>query len=220
VAWYGEPLVQEIAGARQSTGANLTGRSQRIQRSAQAAWKAIRYGRRVGFRAPQARPKQDAPEGGIVFKTIAWATDLSSSAHDALAVAKRLARDNAAKIVIVHVDERPVGRAVVAPGFNGASSATLRRLTGELHEEGIEAVVMSSSRTSGDVARTIVDLAQQAGADVLVAGNRRHGPLARLLVGDVASGLLRIAPFPVLIVPAGGKAAKSTDRGSAAATAA
>jgi nucleotide-binding universal stress UspA family protein len=146
-----------------------------------------------------------------VFKTIAWATDGSSAARDALAVATRLAHDNAAKIVIVHVDELPVGRAVIAPNPNGAASAALRGAAQELRAQGIEASVMSSSIASGDVAREIVNLARKAGADVIVAGNRRHGPLARLLLGDVASRLLQIAPCPVLVVPSRWKADTPSD---------
>jgi nucleotide-binding universal stress UspA family protein len=144
-----------------------------------------------------------------VFKTIAWATDCSSSARDALAVAIRLARENAAKIVIIHVEKLPIGRAVITPTSNGA--AALRRVAAELHEQGIEATVSSSSLASGDVARTIVGLAWKAGADVIVAGNSRRGRLASLLLGDVASRLLRTAPCPVLIVPSGGKAETRSD---------
>jgi nucleotide-binding universal stress UspA family protein len=151
------------------------------------------------------------PAGGTVFKTIAWATDLSSSAHDALTFATRLARENAARIVIIHVDQLPVGRAVITPGSNGAASAMLRRVADELREQGIETAVRSSSLAGGDVARTIADLAQDAGADVIVVGNNRHGRLARLLHGDVASRLHRTAPCPVLIVP-GAAAPRSTVR--------
>jgi nucleotide-binding universal stress UspA family protein len=140
-----------------------------------------------------------------VFTTIAWATDCSPSARDALAVAVRLARGNAARIVIVHVDELPVGRTVITPGSSGATSAALHRTATELHEQGIEAVVSSTSPASGDVARAIVDLARKAGADVIVAGGRRRGPLARLLHRDIASGLLQSASCPVLIVPSGWK---------------
>jgi nucleotide-binding universal stress UspA family protein len=145
-----------------------------------------------------------------VFRTIAWATDGSSAAHDALAVATRLAHDNAAKMVVIHVDELPVGRAVIAPNSNGAPAALVRTAQ-ELHAKGIEVTVMSSSIAFGDVARGIVDLAKKAGADVIIAGNRRRGPLARLLLGDVASRLLQTAPCPVLVVPSRRKADTPSD---------
>jgi universal stress protein A len=155
-----------------------------------------------------------------VFKTIAWATDCSSSAHNALDVATRLAHANAARIVIIHVDELPVGRAVIAPDPNRAAPAALRQVARELHAQGIEATVISSSRASGNLARGIVDLARNAGADVIVAGNRRHGPLARLLLGDVASKILQNAHCPVLIVPSGHNAQTPSESAVTTASAA
>jgi nucleotide-binding universal stress UspA family protein len=50
-------------------------------------------------------------------------------------------------------------------------------------------------------ARTIVDLAKKAGADLIVVGNRGHGPLAGIVLGSVALRLLQSAPYPVLTVP-------------------
>jgi hypothetical protein len=43
--------------------------------------------------------------------------------------------------------------------------------------------------------------AAEAGADMIVAGNRGHGPLAGLVLGSVALKLLRTAPYPVATVP-------------------
>jgi nucleotide-binding universal stress UspA family protein len=136
-----------------------------------------------------------------VFKTIAWTTDCSPSTLDALTVARTLAADNNATLVIIHVDELPIGRAVAPATSNGAAPAALDRIARELRDEGIQATVMSSRGTSGDVARTIVELADRAGADVIVAGRRKRGPLARFFRGNVATRLLRTAPCPVLVVP-------------------
>jgi nucleotide-binding universal stress UspA family protein len=37
--------------------------------------------------------------------------------------------------------------------------------------------------------------------DLLVVGNRGHGPIAGLFLGSVALRLIQTAPFPVLMVP-------------------
>jgi nucleotide-binding universal stress UspA family protein len=47
----------------------------------------------------------------------------------------------------------------------------------------------------------IVKLAEEAGAYMIVIGNRGHGLLARLFLGSVALRLLQTAPCPVLVVP-------------------
>jgi nucleotide-binding universal stress UspA family protein len=47
----------------------------------------------------------------------------------------------------------------------------------------------------------IVDLAKDAGTDVIVVGNRGQSPLTKFLLGSVASRLVQTAPCPLLMVP-------------------
>ncbi|MEH1130548.1 universal stress protein [Micromonospora sp. CPCC 206061] len=51
------------------------------------------------------------------------------------------------------------------------------------------------------MARLLVELAERADSDALVRGNRGHGPLESLVGGSVASRLLQLAPYPVILVP-------------------
>jgi nucleotide-binding universal stress UspA family protein len=136
-----------------------------------------------------------------MFKTIAFATDGSPSALNALTRAKELARESGAKLVIVHVEELLFSRAGALDDSHEAVLASLLRTADELQGEGIDAAVSSARAPSSGVAQMIVDLASEAGADVIVVGNRGHGPIARLLLGSVATRLLQIAPIPVLMVP-------------------
>jgi nucleotide-binding universal stress UspA family protein len=145
-----------------------------------------------------------------VYTTIAWATDCSPSALNALSVATGLARQFHAKLAIVHVQEVVVGRGGVFVDPNESAVAALHRTAEQLREEGIETTVWVSRAPTSNAVRTIVDLAAKAGADMLVVGNRGHGPLAGLLLGSVALGLLQTAPCPVLMVPSRRTAAAST----------
>lgn len=54
---------------------------------------------------------------------------------------------------------------------------------------------------TGDPAREIVDFAEYARADLIVAGTHQRGVLRRMLIGSVAAGLLRGAKSAVLLVP-------------------
>jgi nucleotide-binding universal stress UspA family protein len=136
-----------------------------------------------------------------VFTTIAVATDGSPSGANAFAVAEDLARHVGAKLTIIHVQEVAVGRGGVFVRSNQATLTALHDRAERLRREGIEATVSVSSATDSKVARTIANLATEAGAELLIVGNRGHGPLAGLVFGSVARQLERIAPCPVLTVP-------------------
>lgn len=136
-----------------------------------------------------------------MFKTIAWAAGNSPSALNALTVAKRLVRDIGGKLLILYVRELPVGQAVILPDGNDPVPAALRHTAEELRDDGIDATVVSCKATGSGAARAVVNLAEEADADVIVVGGERRGPLNDLVFGNVASRLLRTASRPVLLVP-------------------
>jgi nucleotide-binding universal stress UspA family protein len=55
----------------------------------------------------------------------------------------------------------------------------------------------------GGPAHPIAEIADEANADLIVAGTRGHSQIAGLLVGSVTQRLLHIAHRPVLVVPPG-----------------
>ena len=146
-----------------------------------------------------------------MYSTIAWATDASPSALNALKAATWLARRFGAKLAIIHVEEIMVGRGAVYVDSNEPVVAALHRTAQQLRDEGIETTVSVSRAPASNAAQTIIDLAAEAGADVIVVGNRGHGPLAGLVLGSVALQLLRAAPYPIVMVPS-----RNTSRASTA----
>jgi nucleotide-binding universal stress UspA family protein len=151
-----------------------------------------------------------------VFKTVAWATDGSPSAHDGLALATGLAQAYGAKLAIIVVREVILGRTAVFVDPDDEAVASMHRTAEELRGAGIETTVLVSRVRAGDAARVIVDRADRAGADVIVVGNRGHGPLAGFIFGSVALRLLRIASCPVLVAPARPKSEPPPAPGKAA----
>jgi len=55
---------------------------------------------------------------------------------------------------------------------------------------------------TGHPARTIADRAAKLGASHLVIGTHGHGALYDLVVGSTTQSVLKLAPCPVLVVPA------------------
>jgi nucleotide-binding universal stress UspA family protein len=60
--------------------------------------------------------------------------------------------------------------------------------------------VQLESRT-GDVAKSLIEIAQEKAADVIVVGKRGASLVERLLLGSVSDKLVKLAPLPVIVVP-------------------
>ena len=142
-----------------------------------------------------------------MFTTIAWATDGSASASDALPIAEGLTRATGGKLVIIHVQEITISRSGFLAEDNRAVLASLHRTARRLQDDGVPATVLSSRTTSRNIPRKILDLASTAHADVLVIGNRGHGSVVNFLLGSVATRLLQAAPLPIITVPSRSTAA-------------
>ena len=54
---------------------------------------------------------------------------------------------------------------------------------------------------AGYVAQTIIEIAPEKDADVIVVGKHGKGRIAGLLLGSVSQKLVSLAPRPVTVVP-------------------
>lgn len=140
-----------------------------------------------------------------VFKVIVWATDGSSGAEQAFKFAKGLAQADGGRLVVVHVKEMaiPAGRGGKYPVKVNQDEvqAAIRKEVEDLKQEGLQATLQMADVMAGGAAYVIAEIANEEGADLIVAGTRGHGPLSGLLVGSVTQRLLQIADCPVMVVP-------------------
>ena len=138
-----------------------------------------------------------------MFKVIIWATDGSSGADQALPLAKGLAQAHGARLVVVHINELMVGRAVGYPVNldEDEVQAAVRTHVEDLKQEGLDVTLQAANVSVGGAAHVIADIADKEGADLIVAGTRGYGPLSGLLLGSVTHRLVQIAHRPVLVVP-------------------
>jgi nucleotide-binding universal stress UspA family protein len=137
-----------------------------------------------------------------MFKTIVLALDGSEGSRRAIPVAAELARQNGGRIVIAHVEQDVAGKGgAPIPVTEDAIQAEIRKQADRLSTDGIETSVEMRNVMLGGPAHPIAEIAEEANADLIVAGTRGHSPVAGLLLGSVTQRLLHIARSPVLVVP-------------------
>jgi universal stress protein A len=132
----------------------------------------------------------------LSIRTILHPTDFSEQSEYAYQVAKSLARDYGARLMVIHVlmpppfvSHREMERAMEEPDGH------LRELRGKLRE-----LSHNYQLLEGDPALEIAEAAKRVEADLVVMGTHGRTGLSRVLVGSVAEGVMRQAPCPVLTV--------------------
>ena len=152
--------------------------------------------------------------GRAGLRSIVLGVDGSPHSRRAVAFAARLAPPAGGRVTIVSVTEpvRPPSMALLPASIRNrliGEAAELERARLNAGRRWAEAAVRTMEkggwRAQASV-RTGVPLAEilravkEARADLLVLGARGRGGLARVLLGSVADGALRLATVPVLVV--------------------
>jgi nucleotide-binding universal stress UspA family protein len=137
-----------------------------------------------------------------MFKKILVAQDGSHGSERVMPLALELAREGGAELVLAHVDEQTIGK---GGGSLNATDIDLQALLAkraeELSSDGVETSFEVRSVILGGPAHTLAAIADEVGADLIVAGTRGHSLVGGLILGSVAQRLLQVAHQPVLIVP-------------------
>ena len=145
-----------------------------------------------------------------MFKHILLATDGSPASEHAAQIAVDMARTHGARLTALYVvDPYPyLGIGESNPlGFQSYMSAAHQHAT-QAHTKVADlcktggAPVMLQSRISEDLTASagIVQMAKDAGADLIVMGSHGRTGLARFMVGSVATKVLAESPVPVMVV--------------------
>lgn len=138
------------------------------------------------------------------IQTILHPTDFSDTADHSLHLARSLARDHGAKLVLlaVSVPAVPISEAYVPVGEMEGEIAAARRevekLGASIHDVRVECHALQ-----GEPGHAIVSVADQIQADLIVMGTHGRTGLSRILMGSVAEHVMRHAHCPVLTVKPG-----------------
>jgi nucleotide-binding universal stress UspA family protein len=134
-------------------------------------------------------------------RAILHPTDLSARSEDALRVARALARDLGARLVLLLVvpSEVIVTGEIPMPVDLQACRDSLEALRRQADGPDLKWPVEVQLR-QGEVVVEILDTAKALGCDLIVMGTHGRTGLGRLLMGSVAESVLRGADCPVLAV--------------------
>jgi nucleotide-binding universal stress UspA family protein len=131
-------------------------------------------------------------------------TDFSDASEPALRVARSLARDRGARLILLHVVPLTALVGETASDLVEESRAyrdALERLRARLDRPDLKEPV-ETRLAWGDAAAEIVRAAAEFGCGLVVMGTHGRTGLGRLLMGSVAESVLRAADCPVLAVKA------------------
>ncbi len=141
----------------------------------------------------------------LPIRTVLHPTDFSPSSDCAFQLACSLARDYSARLIVLHVLERPVvvyGGVMTAPPPPAPSAQQRQAVQEQLHRVKPSDAVLGVEHVleEGDPATGIVQVARERECDLVVLGTHGRTGLGRLLMGSVAEQVLRTASCPVLTV--------------------
>jgi nucleotide-binding universal stress UspA family protein len=150
------------------------------------------------------------------IRTILYPTDFSERSSDALPFACSLARDYGARLIMLHVLERPLAMAsgvMTAPPPPPPTAEEREELQQKLAAIRPPFVDLRAEHRleEGDPAPSILEIAKEQHCDLIVMGTHGRTGLGRLLMGSVAEQVVRLAACPVATV-------KSPLKGSAVAS--
>jgi nucleotide-binding universal stress UspA family protein len=138
----------------------------------------------------------------LPIKTVLHPTDFSDRSRPAFNLACALARDYGARLVLVHVERRPLVDPLMgvvpadADEYRQGLRNELAKLKGEAPGLQAECRLMVGDNESEEISRC----AHEVGADIIVLGTHGRSGLARALMGSVAEQVTRSARCPVVTV--------------------
>ncbi len=145
----------------------------------------------------------------LAIHTVLHPTDFSDRSRLAFELACSLARDQHARLMVLHV--MPVPLVQEKTFYREEMAAELDRLAAP--DAGVR---MERRLEEGDIVPQILRVVREARCDLIVMGTHGRTGLGRLLLGSVAEQVLRTAPCPVLTVRAPSQPADAPATQSAA----
>ena len=139
-----------------------------------------------------------------MFRTILFATDGSALAERVLLYVEHLARQERARVIVLHAyDPLPQYRVTeryqaLADQLLAVAEEIVDDAVQQLRKAGVEAV---PDVREGPAPAAILEAARAYDVDLIVMGTRGLRNVNEVILGSVSHHVLRHAPCPVLVVP-------------------
>jgi nucleotide-binding universal stress UspA family protein len=159
-----------------------------------------------------------------MFNTILVAVDESDAASAAIDLARRLAKEDAANLLLVNVVD--VSKLMLVCGYEtpypvdtiqvmrDSGAEMLKDAKAQCEANGLAAETIAAE---GDACDEILRIAGDNGVGLICMGTHGRKGLAHLFIGSVAEGILRRANVPVIVTRPAQKHAQKVSRGATAA---
>jgi len=147
------------------------------------------------------------------YSRILVAVDGSDAANRGLREAIRLAKDERAQLVILHIVDEYYAFAVpeagavaanVVPQLRESGKKVLAKAEAVAAKQGIKAKTVLRETVGGAAAEEIVSEAKKQRVDLIVLGTHGRRGVRRMVLGSDAEQVVRTSKVPVLLVRAEG----------------
>jgi nucleotide-binding universal stress UspA family protein len=133
--------------------------------------------------------------------TLLLAIDDSKHSQRAADVVQNLAQATKTAVVVLHVHEFAVGRWGRMRIDASSEDDFATSIAAGLRDAGVQAAVEIREVNYGEVARGILQAADDLDAELIVVGSRGRSDIASLTLGSVSHRLLHTSHRPILVVP-------------------
>ncbi len=137
----------------------------------------------------------------LAIKTILHPTDFSEQSQSAFELARSIARDHGARLILLHVS-LPVMKSGEVYALITHPEEIREELTNRLNamRPTTDGIAVDIALKEGDAATEILSASKDMGCDLIVMGTHGRTGLSHLLMGSVAEKVVRNASCPVLTV--------------------
>lgn len=142
-----------------------------------------------------------------MYRRILVPVDGSTTSNRGLREALGLAREQGARVRLLHVVDESVlalapevGVLDITDSLVEAGKKILRNAQALAERQGVKAETAMPENLAGRVADVILNEARKWRADLIVMGTHGRRGISHMLLGSDAEGVLRSSPVPVLLV--------------------